>query len=57
VVLTLHDIEGYSLPELANIFEVPTGTMKSRLHRARAHLRGLLAAESNVTAIRFKKPG
>lgn len=57
VVLTLHDIEGYSLPELANIFEVPTGTMKSRLHRARAHLRGLLAAESNVIAIRFKEPG
>lgn len=45
VVLSMHDIEDYSLPELAQIMDVPLGTLKSRLHRARAKLRELLAAE------------
>lgn len=45
VVLSMHDIEGYSLAELSSILEVPLGTMKSRLHRARAKLRELLATE------------
>lgn len=45
VVLSLHDIEGYSLVELSFVLEVPLGTLKSRLHRARAKLRELLAAE------------
>jgi RNA polymerase sigma factor (sigma-70 family) len=42
VVLSLHEIEGYSLEEVASIIEVPLGTAKSRLHRARTHLRELL---------------
>ncbi|WP_198683442.1 RNA polymerase sigma factor [Peristeroidobacter agariperforans] len=45
VVLSMHDIEDYSLPELAQIMEVPLGTLKSRLHRARAKLKDLLATE------------
>lgn len=45
VVLSMHDIEDYSLPELAQIMDVPLGTLKSRLHRARARLRELLATE------------
>lgn len=44
-VLSMHDIEGYSLVELAEMMEVPVGTLKSRLHRARARLRELLQAE------------
>jgi RNA polymerase sigma-70 factor (ECF subfamily) len=44
-VLAMHDIEDYSLPELAQIMDVPVGTLKSRLHRARAKLKGLLATE------------
>ena len=42
VVLSLHEIEGYSLEEVAQIIEVPLGTAKSRLNRARKHLRDLL---------------
>jgi len=45
VVLSMHDIEGYSLVELGAIMEIPLGTLKSRLHRARAKLRELLATE------------
>jgi RNA polymerase sigma-70 factor (ECF subfamily) len=45
MVLSMHDIEDYTLPELAQIMDIPLGTLKSRLHRARARLRELLAAE------------
>jgi RNA polymerase sigma-70 factor (ECF subfamily) len=45
VVLSLHDIEGYSLVELSPMMEVPLGTLKSRLHRARTKLRELLVRE------------
>ncbi len=38
-VLLMHDVEGYSLPEIATIIDVPEGTLKSRLHRARGGLR------------------
>jgi RNA polymerase sigma factor (sigma-70 family) len=48
-VLSLHDIEDYSLPELSRIMEIPIGTLKSRLHRARARLRELLATERFAT--------
>ena len=45
VVLSLFEIEGYSLEEVASIIEVPLGTTKSRLHRARQSLRELLGVE------------
>lgn len=41
-VVLLHDLEGYTLVEIAGIVETPVGTLKSRLHRGRARLRGLL---------------
>jgi RNA polymerase sigma factor (sigma-70 family) len=52
VVLALHDIEDYTLPELARIMDIPLGTLKSRLHRARARLRELLTAERIIAADR-----
>lgn len=41
-LLSLHDMEGYSLPELEVLLETPLGTLKSRLHRARARMREIL---------------
>jgi len=38
-VLVLRELEGYCYEEIARILEVPLGTVRSRLHRARAHLR------------------
>jgi RNA polymerase sigma-70 factor (ECF subfamily) len=46
VVLTLYDIEGYSLEEVASMVDVPLGTVKSRLNRARLRLRELLTDET-----------
>jgi RNA polymerase sigma factor (sigma-70 family) len=42
VVLSMHDIEGYSLVEIASVMDIPVGTLKSRIHRARAKLRTAL---------------
>lgn len=41
-VLAWHDVEGYRLDELAALHGLPLGTLKSRLHRARARMRQLL---------------
>ena len=42
--LVLHDVEGYSHPEIAEMTGVPEGTCKTRLAGARARLRESLAA-------------
>ena len=44
-VVLLHDAEGYTLEELSEILQVPVGTLKSRLHRARKILKDLLVME------------
>lgn len=41
-VLVLHDVEGLSQEEVAEILKIPVGTVKSRVSRARAELRSLL---------------
>jgi len=43
LVVLLHDTEGYKLEEIQSFTGDPIGTIKSRLHRARARLRELLA--------------
>lgn len=40
--LVLHHVEGMSIPEIALTLELPEGTVKSRLARARAELHGRL---------------
>jgi RNA polymerase sigma factor (sigma-70 family) len=52
VVLSMHDVEDYTLPELAQILDLPVGTLKSRLHRARAKMRELLSGERIATTDR-----
>lgn len=46
VLLTLHDIEGYRLIELQEMLDVPVGTLKSRIHRARARMRKILEPDA-----------
>lgn len=41
--LVMHDIEGFTHPEIARTLGVPEGTCKSRLFQARAQLRRVLA--------------
>jgi RNA polymerase sigma-70 factor (ECF subfamily) len=36
--LQLHYVAGLTIPEIAGVQEVPPGTVKSRLHRARNQL-------------------
>lgn len=51
VVLAMHDVEGYTLADISTLTDTAVGTIKSRLHRARARLRELLvpgALESEV---------
>lgn len=41
-LLALHDMEGYTLPELVKMLDTPLGTLKSRLFRARNRLKELV---------------
>jgi RNA polymerase sigma factor (sigma-70 family) len=54
-LIIMHDMEDYTLPELAEVFELPLGTMKSRLHRARQNLRELLQREPSEHSRRVKE--
>jgi RNA polymerase sigma-70 factor (ECF subfamily) len=45
----LHDTEGYKLVEIEELTGTPVGTLKSRLHRARARLREILESDGTKT--------
>jgi RNA polymerase sigma-70 factor (ECF subfamily) len=49
-VLVLKDIEGMKYEQIAEVLDVPIGTIRSRLHRARMELRDLLAPDLGDTA-------
>jgi RNA polymerase sigma-70 factor (ECF subfamily) len=42
VVLLLHDTEAYKIKEIEELTGIPAGTIKSRLHRARARMKVFL---------------
>ena len=44
-VLVMKDIEGYKYETMAEILQVPIGTIRSRLHRARLELRDIFRTE------------
>lgn len=54
VIVTLHDMEGYNLLEVAQVLDLPIGTVKSRLHRGRARLRESLQVEPFSAAKRVE---
>ena len=41
-VVILCDIEGYSYEDIAEFIQIPIGTVRSRIHRARERLRSIL---------------
>lgn len=45
MLVLLHEVEGYTLVEIAEIMDTPLGTLKSRLHRTRKALRNILQGE------------
>jgi len=49
VIVLLHDTEGYKLEEIHNLMGIPVGTVKSRLHRARARLREILTTSGTFS--------
>lgn len=42
IVIVLAEVEGYSCPEIADILDVPVGTVWTRLHHARKELRAYI---------------
>jgi RNA polymerase sigma-70 factor (ECF subfamily) len=46
VPVILHYIEGYDVKHVAEILKIPSGSVKTRLMRARAHLRDILNEEA-----------
>jgi len=55
-VVVLREIEGFTYEEIADILRVNLGTVKSRLTRGRAALRGLLAPESPLSNVEAGVP-
>ncbi len=57
VTLVLSDIDGFGYEEIAQITGTNVGTVKSRLSRARAHLREFLLAQEELlpSAYRLKR--
>ncbi len=49
LVVLLHDTDGYKLSEIHELTGIPTGTIKSRLHRARARLREILTEDGTFS--------
>lgn len=49
IVLMLHDVEGHKLMEIHELTGTPVGTLKSRLHRARARLREMLTPQGTFS--------
>jgi RNA polymerase sigma-70 factor, ECF subfamily len=48
LALILSDVQGLPYDEVAQIMDTPLGTVKSRIARARGHLRGLLLGQGEL---------
>jgi len=56
-VVVLRYFEGFSYRQIASILDCPTGTVMSRLNRARAELRAALDEKSNALMVWRRKRG
>ncbi len=54
LVITLHYLQDFSLPEIAYILDLPVGTVKSRLHHARRSLKERLYEQEAPSAPAFE---
>ncbi len=54
LVLLLSDVEGLSYQEIAGIMDIPVGTVKSRLARARGKLRDFLREREELLPLRYR---
>jgi len=54
-VILLCDIEGFKYDEIAKIINIPIGTVRSRLHRARNELKQKLKAYAESMGYRDKR--
>ena len=52
MVISLHDIEGYSLVEISDLMDIPVGTLKSHLHRGRKCIKNSMQLQPNELAVR-----
>ncbi len=52
IVVLLHDTEGYKIDEIEQLTGIRAGTVKSRLHRARARLKEILEIDGTENASR-----
>ncbi len=50
IVVLLHDTEGYKIEEIESLTGIKAGTIKSRLHRARARLKAILCLDGTESA-------
>jgi RNA polymerase sigma-70 factor (ECF subfamily) len=55
-VILLCDIEGFTYEEISKILDVPIGTVRSRLHRARNMLKEKLQTYASSLGFKDKRP-
>ncbi len=54
-VLALVELQGFSYPEVAELLDIPVGTVTSRVCRAREALRGMLVATPPPEAVYLRR--